>query len=286
MSEHRRSDSEQEWERRHWYPKAEATRQPTPWWYFGRAVYVSRRDYRKIFNVFAATGVALGGVNLLRRREKPLREPLILAEVGLAMLGYSLIGRYRMNGHPAVQYLQKLLDLGNVSGSVTLADLHIGTYRHAYLMAELLPEATIHSVDVWDVDGPPAEEAVQDVRDLEPMPEGHPRIHPYKAALFETPLADASCDVVVFGFGTHEIPEEDGSRERLFREAERILKPGGTFLLFEHGYDFHNYLIFGPVIKHVTRKDDWDAILRGHFDDVRYARATHAVDLFAARKRA
>jgi SAM-dependent methyltransferase len=278
--------SEKQEEARHWYPKAEPTRQPTPWWYFGRAVYVSRRDYRKIFNVFAATGVALGAVNVLRRREKPLREPLILAEVGLAMLGYSLLGLYRMYGHPAVQYLQKLLDLGNVAGPVTVADLHIGTYRHAYLLAELLPDATIHTVDCWHVDGPPAEEAVEDVRALESAPVGHPRIHPHVADDFSLPLADESADVVVFGFGTHEIPEDDGSRDRLFREASRLLKPGGTLLLFEHGYDFHNYLIFGPVIKHVTRKDDWDTLLRTHFADVRYARATHAVDLFAARKRA
>jgi hypothetical protein len=54
-------------EMQHWYPRADAARQPTPWWYFGRAVYVSRRDYRKIFNVFAATGVAMGAVNVLRR---------------------------------------------------------------------------------------------------------------------------------------------------------------------------------------------------------------------------
>jgi SAM-dependent methyltransferase len=278
--------NEKQGEVQHWYPKADPTRQPTPWWYFGRAVYVSRRDYRKIFNVFAATGVALGAVNVLRRREKPLREPLVLAEVGLAMLGYSLIGLYRMYGHPAVQYLQKLLDLGNVSGPVTVADLHIGTYRHAYLLAELLPEATIHTVDCWNGDGPPAEEAVEDVRGLEPPPVGHPRIHPHVADEFHLPLADESADVVVFGFGTHEIPESDGSRERLFTEASRVLKPGGTVLLFEHGYDFHNYVIFGPVIKHVTRKEDWDTLLRTHFDDVRYARATHAVDLFAARKRA
>lgn len=272
-------------ERRHWYPKADAKKQPTPWWYFGRALYVSRRDYRKIFNIFAATGVAVGGINVLLRRKNPLREPLMLANVGLAMLGYSLVGLYRMYGHPALQYLQKLLDLGNVSGKVTVADLHIGTYRHAYLLAELLPEATIHTVDCWNVEGEGGEEAVQEVRDLEPAPQGHPRIHPYQATDFHLPLADASADVVVFGFGTHEIPEEDGSRNRLFAEAERVLKPGGTLLLFEHGYDFHNYLIFGPVIKHVTRKADWEALLKSRFADVRYARATHAVDLFAARKR-
>jgi SAM-dependent methyltransferase len=270
---------------RHFYPKADPTKQPTPWWYFGRAVYVSRRDYKKIAKVFTTVGVALGAFNLLRKRQKPLREPLTLAGVGLAMLAYSLIGLYRMYGHPSRQYLRKLLDLGKVSGPVTVADLHIGTYRHAYLVAELLPKAEIHSVDCWRMDGPAAEEAVEDVRALEPAPKGHPRIHPYKASNFVVPLAAGSCDVVVFGFGTHEIPREDGSLDHLFLEAVRLLKPGGKVLLFEHGYDFHNYLIFGPVIGHVMRKAEWNTMLRKYFSDVRYARATHAVDLFAARKK-
>jgi len=54
-----------------------------------------------------------------------------------------------------------------------------------------------------------------------------------------------------FGFGTHEIPA-GGAREKLFSEADRVLKPGGKVLLFEHGWDAHNYVIFGPVIHHVT----------------------------------
>ena len=157
---------------RHFYPKAEATIQPTPWWYFGRAVYVSRRDYRKIATVFVAVGSAIGAVNLLRKRAKPLREPWLLGGAGLLMLAYSLIGLYRMYGHPAHQYFRKLLDLGGVSGPVTVADLHIGTYRHAYLLAELLPEATIQSVDCWNVEGEAAEAAVEDVRALEPPPQG------------------------------------------------------------------------------------------------------------------
>lgn len=272
-------------DKRHLYPPADPRIQPTPWWYFGRAVYVSRHEYAKIFNVFAVTGVAVGAASVLLKRKKPLQIPLALAGVGVAMLGYSLVGLYRMYGHPAVEYLERLLRLGNVRGPVTVADLHIGTYRHAYLLAELLPEATIETVDCWNVSGPPAEEAVADVRDLEPAPQGHSRIRAHTATDFSLPLQDASCDVVVFGFGTHEIPVVDGSRDRLFREANRVLKPGGTVLMFEHGYDFHNYVIFGPVIKHVTKREDWEAVLKLHFENVRLDRTSHAVDLYAAKRR-
>jgi SAM-dependent methyltransferase len=101
---------------------------------------------------------------------------------------------------------------------------------------------------------------------------------------FTVPLADGSCDAVCFGFGTHEIPT-GGPREKLFAEAIRILKPGGKVLLFEHGWDAHNYVIFGPVIHHVTKRQDWDKFLKERFDNVKYARSNQAVDLFAATKR-
>src|SRR5439155_1725864 len=115
-----------------------------------------------------------------------------------------------------------------------VADLHIGTYRHAYALADALPEATVHTIDCWNVEGPAPEVAVQDVRALEAVPSGHPRLRPARATAFRLPLADASCDAVVFGFGTHEIPG-GGPRETLFAEAKRVLKPGGRALMFEHG---------------------------------------------------
>jgi ubiquinone/menaquinone biosynthesis C-methylase UbiE len=139
-------------------------------------------------------------------------------------------------------------------------------------------------VDCWNVEGESPEEAVQDVRDLEPQPTSNPRIVASKAEHFSVPLADASVDAVCFGFGTHEIPT-GGPREKLFSEAARILKPGGKVLLFEHGWDAHNYVIFGPVIHHVTKRQDWDKFLHERLDNVKYARSNQAVDLFAGTRR-
>jgi hypothetical protein len=68
-------------------------------------------------------------------------------------------------------------------------------------------------------------------------------------------------------------------------EAERVLRPGGRVLLFEHGQDLHNFLIFGPVIRHVTKREDWLRIMRARFDDVHYTRSSAAVDLITARRR-
>ena len=268
----------------HAFPAARADRRPSPWWYFGRAVYVSRRDYARIFLAFLVLGIPLGAAGLLFELPVLFRASLIVAGLGLALLVYSLIGLYRMYGHPARRYLRRLVEMGGVAGPVTVADLHIGTYRHAYVLAGLLPEATIHTIDCWNVKGEPPEAAVADVRDLEPAPAHEPRIRPARAEEFRLPLADASCDAVVFGFGTHEIPR-GGPRETLFAEAQRVLRKGGALLLFEHGYDFHNYMIFGPVIDHVTTRKEWRAFLEERFADLRYARSSHAVDLFAGRRR-
>lgn len=268
----------------HWYPASVAEKRPSAWWYWGRAVYVSRRDYWKITKVFLAVGIPLGVTGVLFRIPLALRGAVVLAEIGLLLLAYSLFGLYRMYGHPGVRYVRKLAALGDVKGKVTVADLNIGTYRHAFLLADVLPEAQINSVDCWNVEGEAPEEAVADVRDLEVPPKSHPRIETFKAEHFNVPLADASCHAVCFGFGTHELPT-GGEREKLFREAIRILKPKGKVLLFEHGWDAHNYVIFGPVIHHVTKRQDWDKFLRERFDDVKYARSSQAVDLFAGTRR-
>ena len=268
----------------HWYPASVADKRPSAWWYWGRAVYVSRRDYWKITKVFLAVGIPLGVVGALFRIPLAFRGAVVLAEIGLVLLAYSLFGLYRMYGHPGVRYVRKLAALGDVKGKLTVADLNIGTYRHAFLLADVLPEAQIKSVDCWNVEGEAPEEAVADVRDLEVPPKSDPRIETFKAEHFNVPLPDSSCDAICFGFGTHELPT-GGAREKLFSEAIRILKPKGRVLLFEHGWDAHNYVIFGPVIHHVTKRQDWNKFLRERFDDVRYARSSQAVDLFAGTRR-
>jgi len=268
----------------HWYPASVAEKRPSAWWYWGRAVYVSRRDYWKIAKVFLAIGIPLGAIGVLFHVPMAFWGAVWLAEIGLLLLAYSLFGLYRMYGHPGVRYVRRLAEMADMHGKVTVADMHIGTYRHAFLLSDVLSEAQIKSVDCWNVEGEPPEAAVADVRDLEVPPQSNPRIETFKAEHFNIPLPDASCDAVCFGFGTHELPT-GGAREKLFSEAIRILKPHGKVMLFEHGWDAHNYVIFGPVIHHVTKRQDWDKFLRECFDDVKYARSTQAVDLFVGTRR-
>jgi len=265
-----------------WFPAASPLRTPSPWWYWGRAVYVSRRDYARIFVKFLAVGVPLGGAGVLLGSAICLRLAFGLAALGVALLAYSLIGLYRMYGHPSRRYYGRLFREAGLRDGMRIADLHIGTYRTTFALASLYPTAHVTSVDCWDVEGPPAEPAVADVRALEPPPTFDPRIQPARAVGSALPLADRAVDAVVLGFGTHEIPA-GAARERLFREAARVLRPGGVVAMFEHGKDLHNFLIFGPVIDHVTRREEWLRTLARHFTGVSYRRSSAAVDLMTAR---
>lgn len=265
-----------------WFKAASPLRAPSPWWYWGRAVYVSRRDYARIFVKFVAVGLPLGGAGVLLGIPTLLRLALGLAALGLALLVYSLSGLYRMYGHPSRRYYRRLFADAGLRDGMRIADLHIGTYRTTFALASLYPTAQITSVDCWDAGGPPAEPAVADVRALEPPPAFEPRIRAVHAAGMTVPLADGAVDAVVLGFGTHEIPP-GAPRERLFREAARVLRPGGVVAMFEHGQDLHNFLIFGPVIRHVTCREVWLRTLARHFTAVRYRRSSAAVDLMTAR---
>jgi SAM-dependent methyltransferase len=264
----------------HAYPRTNPSRRPTPWWYYGRALYVSRRDYFKIYcALMAALGFPMVFLALYFDWQFWKVTALGAGTASLFYLGYSLLGMYRMYGHPGRKYVERLVREADAAGATVVADLHIGTYRHSFILADLFPDAVIHSIDCWGQPGDPKEIAIRDVRDLERPPVGHPRIDALRTEDYTLPLADGSCDVVVFGFGTHEIPN-DGPLDRLFSEARRVLRPGGKALMFEHGVDFHNVIIFGPVIGHVVPRYEWAEKFRAHFAEVGYARTSQAVDLF------
>src|SRR5207249_640957 len=92
----------------HFFPRATPERQPGPWWYYGRALYVSRRDY---FLIYLALVFVLGIPLVLAGYFLDNRFWLNCAfGMGFAALlyqGYSLLGMYRMYGPPAAGYLRQ-----------------------------------------------------------------------------------------------------------------------------------------------------------------------------------
>jgi SAM-dependent methyltransferase len=175
-----------------------------------------------------------------------------------------------------------LLELGGVRSPGRVADLHIGTYRISYLLGDLLPSATIESVDIWEDERYEIEPTLRLLRELESVPAERARLRVNRARSGKVPLPDASCDAVVLGLGLHEIPA-GSPREEILSEAKRVLKPNGRLLLFEHTVDLQSLLVFGPGIAHWVRRSEWIRLMRRTFgNDVQHRRSPEAVDLFVA----
>ena len=253
---------------------------PSPGWYFRWAVFISRHEYLKAFLVFAAISASLAGAGLLLRVKELKIAGIFVAGSGLLLFAVSVAGLYRFYGKPSLRYYRRIIDAVGLldRGPISIAEMHIGTYRHAYALADLLPDVTIQSIDCWDEEQSPAYGSLAALRAAETPPVNEPRIQALKAKLWKVPIADASCDAVVLGIGIHEF--EPAAREQLFVEAARILKPRGKVVLFEHVRNVRNSLVFGLVVGHWPKRNEWICTLRRHFHDVKHLPVWPAIDLF------
>lgn len=270
------------------YPRTDPNIRPTRWWHIGWVLYANRAT---VLGATAAVGLACAlafGLGAALGLGWLVALSLGLALLASLLLANALIGLNRIYGPPAVAYVGRLLEMAGIAAGaperLRVADLHIGTYRVSYLLADLLPAAQIKAIDIWDGGRFETEGALALLRRLEQAPAAEPRIRPMAATNGATPLPDASCDLVVLGMGLHEVPA-GAPRDELFAEARRLLKPGGACCLFEHTVDLQSLLIFGPEIHHWVRREEWRAELERVFGQpARHERSGHAVDLFCVRK--
>jgi SAM-dependent methyltransferase len=264
----------------HWFPRAGGATRPSHAWYWGWALYVNRRGFSAAFLRLVPLGaLVLGGVLLFAERWfVPLTA--LASGAALVVLLHSVVGHALVYGRPATRYFDRLIALGGVRSPGCVADLHIGTFRHSYALHDRLPHSKILSIDVWAAGVEATEGAVRELRELEIPAARAPRLEPLLAENGRLPLDDASVDVVVMGLGSHEVEGE--AQIRLFDEARRVLKRGGTVLFFEHAKNWQSFLIFGPGIAHWTEREEWTRRLSQRFDNVRSVRTLLAVDLFAA----
>ena len=271
--------------RRYWYPKTDPARRPAGWWYTGWVIYANRSAFIKGFVLVGGTILVLLLVGAIAGTPILLWLALILGVCALVVLGNSVLGLMLVYGPPARGYIKALLQLGNVEAPSRVADLHIGTYRVSYLLADLLPSAQVESIDLWDDERYEVERALVLLRQLESEPTGEERVSTSRVSNETLPLPDASCDVVVLGLGFHEIPEGE-SRSRIFAEAKRVLRPGGVCLLFEHTVDLQSFLVFGTGMYHWVRREEWVRLLEESFGGpVRHRRSPQAVDLFSVERK-
>ncbi len=250
--------------------------------YFRQAVFISRRPYARAACAGAAVVVGLAGAGRWLGAGWLVAASGLVAAFGLLLFAVSLAGLYSFYGGPAFRYYRCIVERAELRDARDIAELHIGTYRHARALAALLPRATIHTVDCWNDEAGHAERSLEEIRALDAAPDGDSRLRSARATRWKVPLDDASCDAVVLGIGFHEF--DPPAREALLSEAERMLRPGGKVVLFEHVRDVKNALVFGSAVDHWPTREQWVATLIRRFDSVRHVAVSFAVDLFIGRR--
>lgn len=75
-------------------------------------------------------------------------------------------------------------------------------------------------------------------------------------ALDAWPVETASQDAVMALSAAHEI-RDDGRRVSFFREAKRVLRPGGRVVVIEQLRDFPNFVCFGAAAFHFLSRSTW-----------------------------
>ena len=81
-----------------------------------------------------------------------------------------------------------------------------------------------------------------------------PHLHFVQGDATRLPLADESCDTVVILGGIHHVPD----RQALFREACRVLRPGGSFVWREPVSDFWLWRVLRAVVYRLSPILDHD----------------------------
>jgi nucleoside-diphosphate-sugar epimerase len=248
---------------------------PSPWQTWLRYFFIGRWNYLK--------GTLLAGLlaTLLWFLVGP-RVAIIVLCLAPAYIFGSGLGLYLLYGHPEVRFFRRLFSMAKLEANERIADIHFGTYRGTRGALSELPGALVSAVDIADRSAP-AEEAVRDVWGFEKAPLGHPRLKVFKGSPGKLPLADGSADVVMLGFGIHEV-DEGKEREELFLEIQRVLAPGGRVVLFERGWSPLLFLVFGPLFLHFTPGRKWEQTLRRLFPRVERGLVFGMVDIFVASR--
>ena len=131
-----------------------------------------------------------------------------------------------------------------------VVNIHAGLDETSLALQEMYPAAEVTILDVYD----PAEMPEPSI--ARARREARSALASVNADFRRLPLETASADLVTVIFVAHEL-RRAASKEAFFREASRVIQPGGRLLLVEHLRDGWNLATFGPGALHFFPRHEW-----------------------------
>jgi len=131
-----------------------------------------------------------------------------------------------------------------------VVNIHAGLDETSPALQEMYPAAEVTILDIYDPAEMPEPSIARARREARST---HASV---KADFRRLPLETASADLVTVIFVAHEL-RRAASKEAFFREAWRVLPPGGRLLLVEHLRDGWNLAAFGPGAFHFYPRHEW-----------------------------
>jgi SAM-dependent methyltransferase len=159
------------------------------------------------------------------------------------------------------------------SGPRHVVNIHAGLDETSPALQEMYPAAEVTILDIYD----PAEMPEPSI--ARARREAHSMLASVEADFRKLPLLTGSADLVTVIFVAHEL-RRAASKEAFFKEASRVLQPGGRLLLVEHLRDGWNLAAFGPGAFHFFPRREWSRVaeatgfrLAGEFSRTVFVRA-------------
>ena len=131
-----------------------------------------------------------------------------------------------------------------------VVNIHAGLDETSQALLEMYPAAKVTILDIYDSAEMPEPSIARARR------EARSTLASVKADFRRLPLQTGSADFVTVIFVAHEL-RRAASKEAFFREAARVLQPGGRLLLLEHLRDGWNLAAFGPGAFHFFPRGEW-----------------------------
>jgi ubiquinone/menaquinone biosynthesis C-methylase UbiE len=131
-----------------------------------------------------------------------------------------------------------------------VVNIHAGLDETSMALQQMYPAAEVTILDIYD----PAEMPEPSI--ARARREERSALASVKADFRKLPLQTASADLVTVIFVAHEL-RRAASKEAFFREASRVLEPGGRLLLVEHLRNAWNLAAFGPGAFHFFPRREW-----------------------------